>query len=1442
MVKRKLYKVLSIAVASMTIATTVCPAGVFADEVSELIVVEKSDDETNVSGNGDTTEDPENKNVAVTTSGVQSLSDPDIANTTTSGVDSGSQDTGEESGLTTSSGVKLKAAPLQAAPETEGDESETKGNVTFVTGENIIGYDKFELAATWDASLNVNSDGSAKLGFAGQYKQIFLKLPAGLDSKRITKIEIKDANNKGLCLKIMNSVGENDIKTVYTNVMDIEEGTEFSIIDIMSGEGVSGEIDSSSIAITLAEEKAYSENGTYTFKFNELELDGASAEINGGVDVTVNEDGSALLNFKGQYAQAFFKLPEGINSKRVSKIEFVDADTSSFAVKVLPTPGDDTLADKSGGVTYGNNALNISGLDFAYFAAMSLAEGGGSKTIKEVRITLVDEPVAEDETQVITKKLSEFEIADNSGQDVSEGKVTYDAQYRSIFFAIPGDINPKQIRKIVLKGSVTEDNFAYKIMTEAQYGNTDQKYGDGVAVNYGNPTFEVGNPDVAYLIVMSMKGEAPFGSFSLDSEVEFTLGPAMDVQTDIPNLKDTVVSDDKGLGSDSYVGTCIGNGGMNDEKIVQIVKKHFNAVTLENELKPDSLLNGTNSTLVDDPVFGQVPSALNFTTPDRMLDTILEWNKEDGVNIKVRGHVLTWHSQTPTWFFREGYSSDGAYVSPEVMTKRHEWYIKNVMEHYFSEGSKYKDLFYGFDVVNEACSDGTGTYRSASENSEWAAIYGTGSAEDAPDYILNAFRFANKYAPSTLELYYNDYNDCQSSKVPAIEKLLRSVKKHESDPSLPTRITGFGMQGHHGIDSPSKQQITECTARYGAIVSKVQVTELDVKTSQGYDGSAAAKATEYTKMGYRYKDIYDAYREADRMDGFDVNGFTVWGTIDSVSWLNDANNAGGGSDGSQKQCPLLFDGNYQAKPAFWAIVDSSKLEPFTHNVSSLEAAQGDDVFKNSQSNAFTNGEAAFGMVWDNNGVTFSVVPSDGVDVTKVDLYVNWSGDETAVTPVSTTTKTKGAFVLRSENSGIGIGSKVAFDIVLTLADGSKVAYNNTKLTHESDSKYFAEATFKPFMEIKKGTPVIDGTVDAAWNDVPEVNLTVVGMSPEATAKAKVLWDDAYLYVLMNVSDPELDASASAVHEKDSVEVFIDENNAKSGGYQDDDKQYRINYLNEASFNGTKCIEDNVKHAVSLTDGGYVVEAAFAWTDITPAAGTKIGLDLQINDGKGGARIGTANWYDASGNGWSSPAVFGEATLVDKSSGAEPQNVPGNGDSSNSGSSGSGSSDQGGNNDSSNGSGSGAPAVSLGEVRGMIRAAIVRGGEQTVVVDGVNTITYDIMKLLQDNPGVSLMLRNYSYMGSRYSALIRGRDAVADIKIKWYGPMYLYGKYGVSGSVTTAQPAIAGNAGATSGTYVVKSGDTLWRIARRMHTTVRHLTDTNNIQNPDRIRVGQVIRY
>ena len=68
-------------------------------------------------------------------------------------------------------------------------------------------------------------------------------------------------------------------------------------------------------------------------------------------------------------------------------------------------------------------------------------------------------------------------------------------------------------------------------------------------------------------------------------------------------------------------------------------------------------------------------------------------------NIAMRGHTLVWHSQTPTWFFKENYDANGAWVSTTTMDARMESYIKNM---FAAIEQQYPELnLYAYDVKAE---------------------------------------------------------------------------------------------------------------------------------------------------------------------------------------------------------------------------------------------------------------------------------------------------------------------------------------------------------------------------------------------------------------------------------------------------------------------------------------------------------------------------------------------------------------------------------------------------------------------------------------------------------------------------------------------------------------------------------------------------------------------
>ncbi len=373
-----------------------------------------------------------------------------------------------------------------------------------------------------------------------------------------------------------------------------------------------------------------------------------------------------------------------------------------------------------------------------------------------------------------------------------------------------------------------------------------------------------------------------------------------------------------------------------DLKLWNLVTDQFNCVTLGNELKPDSLFGYSNSKCPgteEVELNGEMITVpvLNYKNPEKILNKILKWNEAyPDKALQVRGHVLLWHSQTPEWFFHEDYDKEKPYVSAEVMDKRQEWYIKSVLEHFTGEDSEYKELFYGWDVVNEAISDSTGTYRTDTErpdedllqdthggNSSWWHVYQDES------FIINAFKYANKYAPETLELYYNDYNECDAKKRAGIIELLKAVKEAEGAPGEGTRITAMGMQGHYSVNGPTNAEIEASAKAYGKVVGNVQITEWDMSASDEFDSADPELVTkEYEDQRKMYNLQYYGLFAAQNSGDVKITGITFWGTIDKYSWLQFRSNVGGGNKTGASQCPLLFDNNYEPKPCFYVFTQT----------------------------------------------------------------------------------------------------------------------------------------------------------------------------------------------------------------------------------------------------------------------------------------------------------------------------------------------------------------------------------------------------------------------------------------------------------------------------------------------------------------------------------------
>ena len=366
-----------------------------------------------------------------------------------------------------------------------------------------------------------------------------------------------------------------------------------------------------------------------------------------------------------------------------------------------------------------------------------------------------------------------------------------------------------------------------------------------------------------------------------------TEAPAVEIEQDIPGLKDVFANDFK-------VGTAFTPSGLSSKPTTSLLEKHFSgSITAGNEMKPDSVLNQAACQAYFEETGDDTVPQISFSAAKPLLNYCRD------KNIPVRIHTLVWHSQTPDWFFKEGYTNDGEWVSKEKMLKRMENYIKA----YFEELVKlYPTVdFYACDVVNEAWTD-QGTPRQpgeqgsgGSEKSAWVQVFGDNS------FIESAFTFARKYAPEGCKLYYNDYNEYMDGKLNAICEMATDFKSKGI-------IDGIGMQSHldarQSLDAafPSVSMYNKALDKYSELGLDIQITELDVTTPENPTEADFKVQADY------YKGIWDSiYAHKDN-----ISAVVIWGITDDGSWR-------------AKKYPLLFDAEYKAKPAFYSIIDGHDI-------------------------------------------------------------------------------------------------------------------------------------------------------------------------------------------------------------------------------------------------------------------------------------------------------------------------------------------------------------------------------------------------------------------------------------------------------------------------------------------------------------------------------------
>jgi len=323
----------------------------------------------------------------------------------------------------------------------------------------------------------------------------------------------------------------------------------------------------------------------------------------------------------------------------------------------------------------------------------------------------------------------------------------------------------------------------------------------------------------------------------------------------------------------------------------ELLTTHYNTVTCENDMKPESLAPSTKP----------VNDNWNYTfeTADSMVNKMLE------NGIPVHGHTLVWHRQTPAWM------TTGTREEVQANLVK---YITDVVKHF--EGR-----VMAWDVVNEAI---RGDFASSEapptgwkgdylrQDSRWYRALGD-------DYVEIAFKAAREAAGPDVKLYYNDYSMHVRNKGIAVYNMIKDINtRYAAENNGKKLIDGMGMQGHWGLYIPDETRIAGITyydnVKYAlenfiSLGIIVDISELDVIA--GYDEEGTGRnSTLSNEDAQKQADVYTTLFKLFLEYKEHIGRVTMWGIDDKNSWKSLGN-------------PCLFDGDLKPKKAFYAVSNLS---------------------------------------------------------------------------------------------------------------------------------------------------------------------------------------------------------------------------------------------------------------------------------------------------------------------------------------------------------------------------------------------------------------------------------------------------------------------------------------------------------------------------------------
>ena len=274
----------------------------------------------------------------------------------------------------------------------------------------------------------------------------------------------------------------------------------------------------------------------------------------------------------------------------------------------------------------------------------------------------------------------------------------------------------------------------------------------------------------------------------------------------------------------------------------------------------------------------------------------------------------------------------------EALTGAMESWVKGMAEHLAEKGV----TPYGYDVINEAITDGNGNKVRGIDN-----VFGmSGDTEPTEneadglelnwesghfywgyyvkDYGVKAFQLARKYLPEETKLFINDYNlETSPSKLAALIEWVKSIDAANGS----AIVDGIGTQMHIAINptddatsntsivSNLKEKVDAQFKTLAATGKLVRVTELDVdmckyNANGEREAISSPSAAQYKCQADVYKMVFESYKT--NVPEAQQSGITIWSLTDNPDeheyWLKDGK-------------PNLFDADNLRKWAYKGACD-----------------------------------------------------------------------------------------------------------------------------------------------------------------------------------------------------------------------------------------------------------------------------------------------------------------------------------------------------------------------------------------------------------------------------------------------------------------------------------------------------------------------------------------